>query len=221
MSDVLSNNVFFLHIPKTGGNWVRTVIRRSGIKEIKTNKISKHANYDLLAGVHQSRLIKPRGKIKYFCVVRHPLLWYQSWFRYQHDRGWRVWGEKSNSLKWHCLAGINMEKHDDFNKFMTYINRNAPGFLTYLYHSYVLSSDARYLKNENLRDELLSLNSEWNLGINESLILESKEVNVSVKSDIIWDEEVVAETLENEMPLIKKYGYGTDVSDLINIKSSF
>ena len=44
---------------------------------------------------------------------------------------------------------------------------------------------------------------------------------MSVKSDIICDEEVVAETLENEMPLIKKYGYGTDVSDLINIKSSF
>lgn len=199
---------------------MRRVIRGSGIREVKTNQISKHATYDLLAGTLQSRLIKPRRKIKYFCVIRHPLLWYQSWFRYQHGRGWLTWGEKSNVSKWHCLSGINMEKQDDFNSFMTYINRNAPGFLTYLYHSYVFSSDARYLKNENLRDELLSLNSEWSLGLNESLILESKEVNVSLKSDIIWDEEVVAETLENELPLLKKYDYGTEVSDLINIKSS-
>lgn len=126
MSDVLPNNVFFLHIPKTGGNWVRRVIERSGVKKIQTNKISKHATYDLLSGVH-GRPEPSRGPlIKYFCVVRHPILWYQSWYRYQHDRSWRNWGEEGNLLHWHCLTGINMKKQNDFNEFMTFINQKAP-----------------------------------------------------------------------------------------------
>lgn len=218
MSNILPNNVFFLHIPKTGGNWIRSIIKRSAVKEIKTNEISKHATYDLLAGVHQSQLFKIGKTIKYFCVVRHPLMWYQSWFCYQRDRAWRNWGEKGNLLRWHCLAGINTEIHGDFNKFMTCVNNNTPGFLTFLYHSYVLNSGARCLKNENLRDELLSLNADWSLGLNETLILESEKVNVSTKYEIIWDEKVLVETLENEMPLLKKYGYETDASNLVKIK---
>tara|TARA_B100001059_G_scaffold167295_1_gene166894 strand:+ start:780 stop:1436 length:657 start_codon:yes stop_codon:yes gene_type:complete len=218
MSNFLPNNVFFLHIPKTGGNWVRSIIRGSGVKEIKTNQISKHATYDLLAGVHNRTFFKSPISIKYFCVVRHPLLWYQSWFRYQQDKGWKNWGEKGNMLRWHCLTGINMKKQDDFNMFMTHVNNYSPGFLTSLYHSYVLNSGARYLKNENLKYELLSLNEDWCLGLNEKIIVDSEKINVSTKSEIIWDEKVLAETLENEIPLLKKYGYDSDASDLVKIK---
>ena len=218
MSDVLLNNVFFLHIPKTGGNWVRSVIKRSGVKELKTNNISKHATYDFLAGVHGKPVPQRSPPIKYFCVVRHPLLWYQSWFCYQHDRTWRNWGEKGNLLDWHCLTGINMERQVDFNRFMVRVNNLSPGFLTFLYHSYTLNSGARCLKNEDLREELLSLNAEWSLGLDETVIAESEKVNVSRKSEIIWDEEVLNETLTNELPLLKKYGYQADARDLVKIR---
>lgn len=219
MSDKLARNTYFLHIPKTGGNWLRSIIKQSSIKEIKTNKISKHATFDLLVGTNRTKFLnlELKKKIRYFCVVRHPLLWYQSWFSYQHDKGWRNWGEEGNFNDWHCLSALNMPKEDDFNQFMIRINQNSPGFLTFLYHSYVLNSGARFLRNENLRDELLSINREWRLGLSEQLILESDKLNVSTKSPIVWDEKVLKDTIENESSILKKYGYEQSPYDLVKI----
>lgn len=220
MSNILEKKTYFLHIPKTGGNWVRSIIRDSGINEVKTNRISKHATYDLLAGANSNKYFNrvSRHKINFFCVVRHPLLWYQSWFNYQNTKGWSDWGEKANFNCWHCLSPLNMPKQNDFNQFMNHVNDNVPGFLTSLYHSYVLNSGARFLQNENLSDELLSLNREWRLGLNEKSILDSEKINVSFKSNIIWDEKVVEATLENEAALLKKYGYENNHYNLVKIK---
>lgn len=225
MSDWVKKDVCYLHIPKTGGNWVRSILRGSGIKEQKSNFISKHASYDLIVGANSSRynflndyLSK---KIKFFCVVRHPLLWYQSWFNYQGRwKEWRKFGQVGNlsKKKWHCLSSINSESIRDFNKFINNINKSTPGFLTYLYYSYILSSGARVLKNELLRDQLCELNREWKLGLNESLILHSKKINESNKSKIIWSEENVKNTLENEKAIIKKFNYSISPEEIIKIK---
>jgi hypothetical protein len=222
MSDIINNKFCFLHIPKTGGNWVRTVLRESGIKQIKSNEISKHATYDLLV-TQKTKSIFSRysnREINYFCVVRHPLLWYQSWFNYQHTRGWKNWGEGGNlnPRKWHCLSPLNMPPQKDFNEFLTLVNRNTPGFLTHLYYSYTLPSNARVLKNENLREDVFQLNRQWRLGIDEELILNTKTINASKKSNIFWTEKNLVDTIENERSLFKKYDYSELGEDVVNIK---
>ncbi|MDA7544111.1 hypothetical protein N8761_00375 [Alphaproteobacteria bacterium] len=219
MSDIIDSKTYFLHIPKTGGNWLRSVLWDSGIKSIKTNTVSKHATYDLLCGENSKKIFpqKVSWHIKFFCVVRHPLLWYQSWFKYQHSKGWRDWGENGNFRHWHCLSPLNMPIQDDFNEFMRIVNRNTPGFLTHLYHSYILPSGAKFLKNENLREELLLLNKDWSLGLNEEVIKYQNALNVSSKSQIYWDEKVLKETLENESALLKKYGYSEKSETIVNI----
>lgn len=238
MSDWLTNEIIFLHIPKTGGNWARKVFRESGIKVRKTNNISKHANYDLLAGnikwyqslfryqyspewqqshpkILKSHLTNPK---KFFCVVRHPLLWYQSHFRYQHSRDWKQWGQNANTSYWHCLSPLTMPKTDDFNHFMKTVNKNTPGFLTYLYHSYTFPSNARVLKNEQLRDDLLLLNSDWEIGLDEKIIMESPKENKSKKSEIIWTEENIVRTLKNESAALEKYNYLESADSIVRIK---
>ena len=221
MGYVVNKSTCYLHIPKTGGNWIKNLLINSGTKEIRTNKISKHATYDLLVGASSNRIFSrlSLNKINFFCVVRHPLLWYQSWFNYQHQEAWKDWGQSGtlHYRKWHCLSPLNMPKQDDFNEFIKIINQTSPGFLTYLYHSFTLPSGARVLKNESLRDDLLNLNKEWNLGIKENLIISSDRINVSKKSDISWTAKNVVETLQNESAIFEKYDYKKDPESIIKI----
>ena len=226
MSDWIKKDLCYLHIPKTGGNWVRSVLRGSGIKELKSNTINKHATYDFLVGYEASKINIFRNhvmdNVRFFCVIRHPLLWYQSWFNYQNRwrNGWKYFGQVGSLHKkdWHCLSPLNTPSIRDFNEFMQFVNENMPGFLTYLFYSFTLHSGARVLKNELLRDQLFQLNQEWNMGLDEALILKSDKVNVSLKSQIIWSEENLKNTLENENSLIKKYNYTDSPEEIVNIK---
>lgn len=224
MSNTINKRVYYLHIPKTGGNWVRSVLRNSNVDLNKTNKFNKHANYDFLAGLSSKSLMSSsfNEDIKFFCVIRHPLLWYQSWYKYQNDNGWKFWGEKGilQKEKWHCLSPLNMSRPKSFNDFMRIVNQTSPGFLTYLYHSFILPSGARILKNENLRDDLLHLNKDWSLGLNERFILHSKKVNVSTKTEISWSEENLTNTMQNESAIIKMYGYKEEPISIINLSNT-
>ncbi len=226
MSDWVKKDICYLHIPKTGGNWVRNVLRNSGIKESKTNKINKHATYDFLVGskVSEINIFRKHSmdNIRFFCVIRHPLLWYQSWFNYQSQwrMGWKQFGKVGslNKKDWHSLSPLNNPSISDFNEFMKIVNNKTPGFLTYLFYSYTIPSNARVLKNELLRDQLLQLNQEWNMGLDKSEIQKSDKVNVSPKSQIIWSEENIKNTLNNESSLIKKYNYTNSPEDIVRIK---
>ena len=229
MSDIIKKNIFYLHIPKTGGNWVRNVFVKSGIKLKLSNKISKHATYDLLVGHKTSRLglefatsflnPDPQTGIRCFCVVRNPLLWYESWFRYQLDKGWKNWGHNGAFFyrDWHCMSPLNMPPQNDFNKFMSIVNEIAPGFLTYLYHSFALPSNARVLKNEMLRDDLIKLNRDWEMGLDESIIINSAKINISTRYEIFWTKENLENTLANERAIFKNYDYIDPPEDIVKI----
>lgn len=225
MSDWVGNRSVYLHIPKTGGNWIRSVIKDSQVHTKKTNKYSKHATYDFLMGSGLSRrpslVAKTKAsQINFFCVVRHPLLWYQSWYRYQKDCGWKQWGVSgdTSAKMWHCLSALNMPEPSEFNEFIERVNIQAPGFLTYLYHSYVLPSGARVLKNESLRVDLLALNEEWNLGLNQKIISNRASENLSTKIPIRWSEKNFSETLKYEGAALDFYGYSGPHNELINIE---
>jgi len=111
-----------------------------------------------------------------------------------------------------------MPRTDNFDEFMKYINKNTPGFLTYLFHSFVLPSNARVLKFENLKNDLINLNNEWNMGLDISLINENKKINVSEQIDIIWMKETLQTTLKNESGLLSKYNYNKITDTSIKVK---
>lgn len=223
MSDFLDGRTVYLHIPKTGGNWIRSIAKKSGKLVSRTHR-NKHATYDLLVGSGlKSKRRFPgfqnrKADLRTFCVVRNPLLWYQSFFRYQTDNGWKQWGVTGDVDNWHCLSPLNMAPTDDFNAYMRTVNANAPGFLNYLYSSYALPSGARVLKNETLRDDLLALNSDWGLCLDERLILSEDKINVSTKIDIDWSEENYANTLRNEAPTFLKYGYAMGDESVVRVR---
>ncbi|WP_440934361.1 hypothetical protein [Candidatus Pelagibacter sp.] len=213
MSFVIKKNIYFLHIPKTGGNWVWKVFEKSGFKMIRSNPINKHANYDFLAGYNSSFLkifnFNLKNKNRFFCTVRHPLTWYESFFKYLHFFNRMNFGEtgKLYSKDWHILSPLNNFPKNDFNEFVKNINIKYPGFLTYLYNSYIFPTNARVLKIENLKEDLISLNKDWDLGLNLSVLDNTQKINVSNKIKINWTEENLKNTIKNEKVLFSRYNY--------------
>ena len=133
----------FLHLPKTGGNWVTRVLEQNHLVERYIQH--KHASYDLnLFGdrmgsgrqlVHLcSRLAAGKFKrilgIPYdepdaascfrFCFVRHPLSWYESWWKYMKSRGWNDWGRKNSARYWDPNSLLNGLGSDNFNTFVDF-----------------------------------------------------------------------------------------------------
>ena len=221
MSLILKKNLLYLHIPKTGGNWLSKIIRDHGC--VLRSLEHKHATYDLVSGRLRARSFIERKltlrgveNMQYMAVVRNPLTWYESWFKYQTSNNFRDWGEVGNPLKWHVMSSINSVKQNDFNEFVLAINQVHPGFVTSLYAAYTARSSAIVIKNETIRQDFASINSQFELGIPEAIIFESAEYGISPKLPIIWDQKVFEEILFKEQACFRTYGYKSD--DVVTVR---
>ena len=126
-----NNNIFF-HIPKTGGTYVREVIARSGFTNSE------------IGDVHCTPLdIDNHNKYQSFTIVRHPLNWYKSWYRYRIVTGWR----NHHHIDRFCEA-------DSFEGFVeNMLKYNPHGYVTEKYLSVILFVN-HILKTETLTHDL-------------------------------------------------------------------
>ncbi len=95
MALVLKCGAVFLHIPKTGGSWVEKILYDNDLIAYETGH--KHATVERVIYPHTYReglkflinrsIPKLVGKPTFheppfmFCFVRHPLKWYESWWK--------------------------------------------------------------------------------------------------------------------------------------------
>ena len=129
------NKYIFYHIPKTGGNYVRDYIKNSGIPTME------------LGHVHCTPLeIDHYQEYTSFTVVRHPLGWYESYYRYRQVRGWT----DGHFIDKHCKIGT----FEDFVASM--LNAYPCGYVTARYLS-VLPFVDYVLETENLTEMLNNL----------------------------------------------------------------
>lgn len=143
-------------------------------------------------------------------VVRNPLTWYESWFKYQTSKGFKDWGKSGRPKKWHVMSSINEIREDDFNDFVMATQRAHPGFVTMLYADYTSRSAAHILRNETIRDDFAEINKRFELGIPETAIFDSPEHGVSPKRQITWDPKVLEETIRLEQACFRAYDYSWD-----------
>jgi hypothetical protein len=208
----IDGKIFFLHVPKTGGNWVAKILKESGVDFSECDQ--KYATYDIVCG--RLRTIKDFQNYQFFCFVRNPLVWYGSWYKYQLMRGFRKWGESGVQGQWHVMSGLNscigeeeqymeVQGHPTFNEFMMRVNADSPGFAGYVFRSYTVNSSARVLRAESSRQAFLALCKEWELPVNRETIIESPNENVSSKVEITWDHKVFESTVRNETATFALY----------------
>jgi len=230
MALVLKNGAIFLHIPKTGGNWITDVLEKNNL--VTGSLGFKHADIDRLfvPSLNSekmllkyflkrrmesilSRMLGTSGKQKpfMFCFVRHPLTWYESWFKYmsQPSRLWRMWGDEKAHVVWHPNSVLNGLGHKDFNQFVRNVVRKRPGYVTELFGWYTKPQIDFVGKLENLREDLITVLKMMGLDFDEESIRTHPKVGVSPKpaQEIVWDKDLKEEVYKLEYAGIVRYGY--------------
>jgi hypothetical protein len=164
MATAILPNSRFLHIPKTGGSWVCTVLEKSGIGELAFTKLP-----------HPIRRTSPGQGLFTFAFVRHPLTWFQSYWKYKFKTGhWNPY----RSLDAECRANT-------FHQFLDNVIEKCPGF----YSEYLLhfvgppNNPIDFIgKQENLVEDLLTAldlaKEQYNPEFPE-FVRSSKHVNVA------------------------------------------
>jgi len=190
------DDYIFYHIPKTGGNYIRLVLQRitTDIEEIT----HPHAS-PLKVGK------KRHDPEKSFCVVRHPLTWYESFFRYRIKTGWRlgqgtrIYNDGPHPIDAHCHS-------DTFRAFISKMLVYYPnGWVTSLYLRFI--PFCKYtLRQENLTPELKELLTMF--GYKKFPKVINKKTNVTQGSiETKLPKDLRNKILKAESEIIKYLGY--------------
>jgi hypothetical protein len=187
MALVFDNKIFF-HIPKTGGNYVREIIYSISILPPKEKGFPHSAPLDIY-----KKLIKYES----FCVVRHPLEWYRSIYRYYVQKKWGRGKKKITDMSMICRADTfeqyikNILMMYKYGYATAYFSRFVP-FINHIIHT------------ENLSNELQNLLNSW--GYKQKISY--NKTNETIKNtDTIISEETKALLLKRENGIIKYLNY--------------
>jgi hypothetical protein len=223
---ILANDILYLHIPKTGGNWMTKILSEQNL--VRGRLGSKHATWDAICeqrhyglrreidrfrwalGPSRSGRIAVRPRV--VCVVRHPLAWYESWFRYSVGRNWPAFGEQGNLQDWHVNSDMAQAASEDFNEFVRKVNAHRPGYVSQLFARYTYNSGAHVLKNESLADDLIDFLTDAGVSFDAEAIRQSGRHGESPKIALHWEADVLDETVAFEQPAFRHYGYTVDRS---------
>lgn len=225
----------FLHLPKTGGRTVSKILRDLNLVEAEIGH--KHADFDqnlfadnrvtgrvLFAEYFQRKIRKwhrskgtlDSGSLRRrsafrFCFVRHPLTWYESWWKYMNGHGWKLFGRQNSRFDWHPLSTLNGLGDADFNTFVRNVVRTRPGFVSELYFSFTKPGISFIGKTENLIDDLISVLHHLDLTFDEHALRSAPKVNVSKTpaSAIEWDPDLRQIVTRLELPALLHFGYLT------------
>jgi len=179
------NKAIFLHIPKTGGTWLRNYFRETGmiLEEIGLT----HVN-----GVGLTTHIKD-SKDLIFCFVRHPLTWYRSYWQSKQE----IPGRRGGYLD--TIVDLT------FYEFLDNILTNQPGYLTEFYEGYTSNSHL-IGKQENLRVDLKNILDLLKIPYHENHLYKKVNENV-VLSEKKYTYEIAMAIMKAENKIIEKYNY--------------
>jgi hypothetical protein len=76
---LVASRLVFVHIPRTGGAFVKTMLRQHLGSDPGAPKLPTHASFGELPRAFRDR--------PGFCIVRNPWDWYVSWFHHSLERG--------------------------------------------------------------------------------------------------------------------------------------
>ncbi len=222
MALLLKCGAIFLHIPKTGGSWVERMLYEQGLVEKQIGH--KHANVERVIYPHTireaarflfsalPRKLASQGSFPsppfMFAFVRHPLSWYESWWKFNMKKGWPTWGDPRDPNRWHPNADLAGLESSDFNKYMKELVRAHPGYVTTLYHTYTGPYVQFVGHQETLAHDLIEVLRILNVHFDEDRILASGKINVSGNQhQIKWDPEIRRKVLDLESAALARFGY--------------
>ncbi len=194
----------FVHIPKTGGTWVEAVFNKLGIANQRAPHSPaasvRHATLDQLPGDYDFR----------FAFVRHPVAWYESWWKFQAG-AWR----RFEQGRWHPQRVLENCADDDFSQFVMNCLEHQPAYVSRMYEWFLgPPGNDRFDfvgRTESLRDDLTHVLRQLGYDFDEREIEQAKPIHVSGKKlgEPVWDADLRRRVLELESPAIRRF-YSND-----------
>lgn len=195
----------FLHIPKTGGIWVRQAIKECGITCDEIG--DQHSHFPQISklkdkGYYDNKFI--------FAFVRHPITWYQSRWAFRMKYGWRA----QHPLDFNCAS-------NDFTVFVENAIRFKPtGWVTWEYSNYIdtVPGEIDYVgTTENIVNDLITILSSAGERFDALAIRSLNRLNNSDMdgySSSYWakyTKDLLNKVLEVESAVIDKYYSKCDI----------
>ena len=158
----------------------RQVFWRAAYEAAKS-RVPRAIKFRIMKPVRQRRKTQQQtSKVPFcFCFVRHPVCWYESWWRYMNARAGTDWAAESDLLGWHPCAAIKHLGADSFEQFVRNVIQHRPGFATELFAQYAQPRISFIGKQENLADDLIDVLQQLNITFDEQRIREHAAINVS------------------------------------------
>jgi hypothetical protein len=188
---ILPNSVF-VHIPKTGGTWVRKALEAAQIPWQRTG-LTPHVAFSELEKLVEGRFT--------FAFVRHPLSWYRSY-----------WSYRMTNLDRFRPTEFDEFMSPDFDTFVSGCCSKRPGLMTELFQRYTGWPVALDWigHEERLADGLVEALTMAGERFDPEAIHACPPSNVSpaqLKTSAIYTDATRALVLKAEHGAIHRYGY--------------
>lgn len=185
-------NSCFLHVPKTGGSWVKKAIIASGI-QCEDYRVDG----DPHIGLDQCPAL---DKFK-FAFVRHPVHLYRSYWQYKMTNEW----DTRNPLDMECQS-------DNFNDFVRNVINKYPGHYGKNIISFIgeTENEIEFIgRYENIVDDLITALTSAGESFDEGIIRNLPPYNVSdkVKFPAHYTNDLEEAVKNSESYVMKKFGY--------------
>lgn len=187
----------FLHVPKTGGTWVREVLNRIGVYTEDAGH--QHDNYE------QSKEL--RRRFLRFTVLRNPWDWYASYWAHRCKEQWTP----------HWLLIDNACRSYSFPSFLSMVVAYHPGFLTRLYDSYAPELDEslppiEVFKTRTLTEDFTQYLDAMKIQFDPKDVRELGKVNSiahtkKVRKAVRYTSFLTSRVERSERDVIAKYGF--------------
>lgn len=182
----------FVHVPKTGGSWVRRAIIASSVE---------WEDYSVNGDPHVGFKSCPRPGLFRFAFVRHPVSLYRSYWQYKMTFGW----DTGNTLDRECQSA-------DFHVFVRNVLATRPGAYgrTLLELVGDLDDQIEYIgKYENLTEDLIAALRKAGEVYDEDAVRNEPPANVSDKNrfSAAYTEELEAAVREAESYVLQRFNY--------------
>lgn len=192
---LILKNSCFIHVPKTGGNWVRHALEAAQV-DFEDYAINNNAHLGYRECPHP-------GRFK-FAFVRHPLGLYRSFWQYKMTYGW----DEASALDRTCRA-------DYFHEFIVNITTRYPGAYGAMLDDLIGPEQApidfvgRY---ETLQEDLVRALTLAGESFDEERLRAVPAVNVSdkVRFPASYTPELIGRVAASEQGVFRRFGYRAD-----------
>jgi Sulfotransferase family len=192
-------NAVFLHVPKTGGTWVREALHASG---------AAFDEYFVDGDQHADLSYCPCPDKLKFAFVRHPCGVYASYWRFKMAEGWDL----RNPFDAECAA-------TSFPDFVQGVLNKQPGWCSRMFEDYVGPPDRQIEfigRFERLPDDLVHALRLAGEAFDERALRETPHANVSSwpPRDARWSRSLAEAVRRAERDAFDRFGYSLVTLDL-------